>query len=292
MGPLAKQAAVCFSLLVTAGCNGCPPRPANTFLTGYEIVTGTSATVGAQATSTANAVCPGAKVPIGGGFRTADQASNVFDSAPLESLSPGGGRGWQVTLKNENPPVIGMSIAASAVAVCVDPPAGYVVNVTSTNLSRGQRIVHATGCPDRTMRIGGGGAFTRDSAVHVGGNAPQVGNGQWEGFFRSDYVVPSNSSVRTAAICASIPALPDVEVVQSPATTIGPSSNASLSVNCPAGKKALSGGIMAPESIGAIFDSLPRPNGSGWTATVRNTETFVTNTSLHATLLAVCATTR
>ena len=194
-------------------------------------------------------------------------------------------------MKNAN--FIGPSITMTPVAVCVDRPRGYVVSVGSKNLSRAQRETLSQGCPDATVRLSGGGVATGDSQVHVGGNAVQAGGSQWDGFFRSDYtIVPANSLVRTVAICAAIPALPDVEVVQSPTASVGLISHSSLSVDCPTGKKALSGGVMAPESVGVIFDSAPKSDGSGWTASVRNPETFVTNVTLHATLRAVCGTTK
>ena len=66
-------------------------------MTGYQIVTGGTASLGNQGASTVSASCPTGKVVTGGGYTTMNYAANVFESFPMSD-----GSAWTISAKNEN----------------------------------------------------------------------------------------------------------------------------------------------------------------------------------------------
>jgi hypothetical protein len=287
-------AAAVFSAVAIAltGCGGgndgsAPSGPAA--MTGYVIITGTTATIGETSGTTVTASCPSGKVATGGGYTTMNEAANVFDNFPAS-----GGAGWTVSAKNENLVSTGGGIVVTPFAVCADRPAGYELRTGSITLGHQHVADGEARCLDATYALLGGGVSTGDSQVHPFTTASsfQASQPTWASAFKSNYSValPSSSSATTTVICASLSAAPGRAEVTSASTALGPKSKASLSVTCPTGKKALSGGLTSAESPAIWFDSSPAGGGTGWTASLHNQQSPLEPVTLHATISVICAT--
>lgn len=278
---------------LVAGCGGDDGSGGTTpELTGHVIITGASSTVANRAVSGSTAACPSSKVVIGGGYTTAAAAANVFDSFPAAN-----GAGWTIALKNES--LTGSAITASAVAVCVDRPAGYEIRTTSANLSKGQIKALSASCADLTWTLIGGGYDSGDSTVTnfsssfdpadvtSSGVTPPT---KWVSEFRSNYAVPASSGVNTYAICVGN-GLVSASYLASPVATVAASSISTLTQACDSTTPetmVAAGGVTANVSHAATIDTSPPGTGS-WTAVVHNPQSNIVNpASLNARLLLVC----
>jgi len=271
------------------GCGGVGNGPSGpTSMTGYVIVMGNVATIGETSGTTVSASCPSGKVATGGGYTTLNEAANVFDNVPAS-----GGTGWTVSAKNENVVSTGPAIVVTPFAVCVDRPAGYELRTGSMNLGHQRAADGEARCLDATYALLGGGVSTGDPQVHPFTTAAsfQASQPTWASAFKSNYPValPSSSSTTTTAICTSLSAAPGRAEVTSASTALGPKSKAMLSVSCPDGKKALSGGVTSAESPAIWFDSAPASGGTGWTASLHNPQSPLEPVTLHATISVICA---
>jgi hypothetical protein len=259
-------------------------------MTGYQIVTGGTASLGTQGGTMLSAGCPAGKVVTGGGYTTMDYGANVYDSFPMSD-----GSGWTVSAKNENFVSTGAgSIVVTPFAICVNQPSGYEVRTGAIDLRHQEVADGDARCRDATYALLGGGVSTGDSMVHaftsMAGSKAQP---SWISSFKSNYSIalPSRSSATTYAICAGLAEVPGRQEATSTPTVLGTQSNATLNVSCPTGTKVISGGLSSAESPANWFDSSPRSDGSGWSASLRNPQTFVDPLTLHATISVVCATT-
>jgi hypothetical protein len=255
-------------------------------MTGYEIVTGGSATLSPQGTATLTASCPAGKVATGGGYTSMNEAANVHDSAPTAN-----GNGWTISAKNEN--LVGSSFTVAPVAVCVDRPQGYEVLTGQVTMGHQESKTAEARCHDATFRLTGGGVATGDPVVHPFTSTPGTGaQPSWVAAFKSNYsiLLPSSSSGKAFAICALLQQVPGQVVVSSAPVTLGLLSNSTLTVSCPSGTRALSGGVSSAESPAIWFDFAPAPGGGGWTASLRNPQSALDPVTVHATLVATCAT--
>ena len=254
-------------------------------MSGYQIVTGNTATVAPTSQSMVTASCPSGKVATGGGYTTMNEASNVFDNLPAA-----GGSGWTVAMKNEN--LVGSSITVTPFAVCVNTPGGYELRTGSITLPHQHVADGEARCRDATFALVGGGVATADPQVHPFTTMPgSQAQPTWIGSFKSNYSIalPSSSSATTTAICAGLTEAPGRTEVASASTTLGPKSKGTLTVNCPSGTMALSGGLSSGESPAIWFDSSPASGGTGWTASLHNPQSPVESVTLHATITVICA---
>jgi hypothetical protein len=278
---------LCGVAIAFTGCGGVD-NSGPTAMTGYVIVTGNTATIGGTSGTTITASCPSGKVATGGGYTTMNEAANVFDNVPAS-----GGMGWTVSAKNENIISTGPAIVVTPFAVCVDRPAGYEVRTGSITLGHQHAADGEARCLDATYALLGGGVSTGDPQVHPFTTAAnfQATTPTWASAFKSNYSIalPSSSSATTTALCAGLSAAPGRAEVTSASTAIGPKSKATLSVSCPDGKKALSGGVTSGESPAIWFDSVPASGGTGWTASLHNPQSPLEPVTLHATISAICA---
>ena len=276
------------ALVVLPGCGSSSSTPTGpSSMTGYQIVTGGTATLSAQSTGTVTASCPSGKVVTGGGYTTMDYSANIFDSAPTSN-----GSGWTVAAKNESLVVTNPSIVVTPFAVCVNRPGGYEIRSGQVSLRHQQVLSGEARCQDATFNLVGGGVASGDPQVHFFTSNPgSTSQPTWLSAFKSNYsiVLPSSSSGTTTAICASLLEVPGHVVATSAPTVLGNTSNATLTVSCPTGTMALSGGVSSGESPAIWFDSSPATDGSGWSASLRNPQTVFDPVTLHATLSATCA---
>jgi hypothetical protein len=265
---------------------GGPSGPAA--MSGYEIVSGNTASIGTTSQTTVTASCPMGKAATGGGYTTMDEAANVYDNFPVSD-----GSGWTVSAKNENLISTGAgSIVVTPFAICVNRPAGYEVRSGSITLGHQHAGDGEARCQDATFALLGGGVSTGDPQVHPFTTAPgSQSQPTWVSAFKSNYSIalPSSSSATTTAICAGLPEAPGRTEVTSASTALGPKSKGTLSVNCPSGTKALSGGLTSGESPAIWFDSSPASGGTGWTASIHNPQSPLESVTLHVTITAVCA---
>lgn len=273
-----------FAAFVYSCESSAPTGPAS--MTGYQVVTGDSTSVPTPlGYASVTALCPGSKVVVGGGFTTMNAAANVFESAPLPS-----GTGWRVSIRNEN--LAGPSISFVPVAVCVDRPGGYGVVVgMSTDLSMQQLRTNDARCQDATFNLTGGGVIIGDAQVHPFASRPGTGSQpSWVVSAKSNWALPSSSSLSASVICASLRQVPAQTVVTSPPTTLGPGAATTLTVMCPPGTRALSGGFSADQSLATFFDSAPTPMNDGWAVGLHNAAGLGGPTLTNVTVSSVCAT--
>jgi len=257
-------------------------------MTGYQIVTGGTASLGNQGASTVSAACPTGKVVTGGGYTTMNYAANVFESFPMSD-----GSAWTVSAKNENIVSTGAgSIVVTPFAICVNKPVGYDVRTGSIELRHQQVADGEARCQDATYAMLGGGISGGDSMIHAFANkATSNAQPTWASSFKSNYpaVVPSSSSGKTFVICAGLREAPGRAEATSTPTVLGTQSNATLTVSCPSGTKVLSGGFSSAESPAIWFDSSPSSDGTMWNASLRNPQTIVDPVTVNATISVVCA---
>ena len=273
-----------FSLTACGPLPSGPPGPAA--MSGYQIVNGNASTVSAPLGVATGmiAACPGAKVVVGGGYSTMDEAANVFESVPTAN-----GSGWSVSVRNEN--VIGSTISVVPIAICVDRPAGYlVVSGADRSVSTQQIAAVEARCPDATFRLTGGGVRSRDAQMHpfssIAGTSAQP---SWLGGAKNNFPggVPSNTTLNAFAICATLREVPGATTVVAPSVTVSANSRTTISAMCPAGTRVLSGGVTSAQSPAGWFDSGPSPGGGGWTASV--VSPLLAGTTLNASVTANCA---
>ncbi len=288
MSRILAAALVLGALVVLPGCSSTSSTPTGpSSMTGYQIVTGGTASLSSQSTGTVTASCPSGKVVTGGGYTTMDYSANIFDNAPTSD-----GSGWTVTAKNENLLPTNPSIVVTPLAVCVNRPGGYEIRSAQVLMQHQQVLGGEARCQDATFNLVGGGVATGDPQVHFFTSNPgSSAQPTWLSAFKSHYsiLLPSSSSGTTSAICASLLEVPGRVVATSAPTVLGNTSNATLTVSCPTGTMALSGGVSSGESPAIWFDSSPATDGSGWSASLRNPQTIFDPVTLHASLSVTCA---
>lgn len=260
------------------------PNPVNlpASLSGYQIVAGPPASVGANGTVLISASCPASKVVVGGGYdASADTAAVARVSQPISH-----GTGWSVKVKNETP--VGFTpFKVTPFAICVDKPADYEVLPSRSNLQNQEINTVSAPCSKSSQFVSGGGMSTSDDSVRPFHQSVRTSPEQFEASAKNHLVLPGNSDFTVTAICADFTQLPGREIVQSASSSASGWQLVKLTANCPAGKSVLSGTMISLNNELVAVDSKPAGNGSGWMVTVHNAEPISSPKS--AALQIVCA---
>jgi hypothetical protein len=214
--------------------------------------------------------CPTGKVPIGGGafVESGDLFANLGGSYP-------DGNAWSVDVNN-----IGAQTSFRIFAVCAIKPKKYQVIEASGSAAQGQQNGSFAFCPAGTVPLGGGvDIFSTSTAISVNSMEP-FSNG-----WRSDVNNGGGGTVffRTLLVCAKQPrgyVQVDASSIANPGAT-----QTFVSVSCPAGTSAISGGVHS--GSGDIFVNLntSAPLGSGWQGYVNN----ATSSPSSANAQVICA---
>lgn len=268
-----------------------PPAPARppTPLTRWERTFASVNNVAAGSRGGPTAACTDGRVVAGG---TGDIG---IDGRVITRQPVADGSGYLVVGQNDVIAPGGLARVGAA-AVCIGRPEGYAIIQTTRTLAPKERATTELTCPAGSVVIGGGASAAFD--VFTVSSAPKLDGSAWVAYFRNDAVF-ANQAATTYAVCAAASAVAGRQIVSSAPMQIGPGAVAggpggSLSLQCPAGKKALSIGIASSASTvnQGWVNFLPtgsniKPPGT-WEGGIKNTS-GLDNVTAEVRLIAICA---
>jgi hypothetical protein len=241
--------------VTTAGVASAAPEVANLQLKGLTVVEA-DFSVPAHSQSYSYAKCPGGHWVVGGGGYQVTQGlgEDIAESYPYSKVS------WEVWFNNEN----SYNETVVAVAICAT-----VKSLSDYSLQQGAEVTVPAGgeaqatvtCPSGTVALGGGAAVGDQTYQALDASAPYGTNG-WRAYVGS---AGSQEALGEAdVVCAAEPtgwAQVNSAYVPNPAGTA-----TTVSVNCPAGTKAIGGGPFNGSADPTVTVGLTTPLSglTGW----------------------------
>lgn len=247
---------------------------------GYELVYQKQdvASDGVNLIVTAN--CPPGKKVLGGGSYQGSIGWYVWQSGPVAD-----GRGWTVEYYpvDSSDPSGGVGAAWAVCAVVVEEAtaaasatapgvAGYEIVRGNEVSSEGVNLRVTATCPE-AKKVLGGGSYQGDVRWYVWQSGPNSDGSGWTvEYYPMDSDSPSGGVGAAWAICATVDegAPPGAQGVIGYQIVRGDQVssedvNLSLTVACPEGKKALSGGSYQGNVSWYLWQGGPLDDGAGWT---------------------------
>jgi hypothetical protein len=246
------------------------PSPAGASLPNYEVVVARPATAPSGQAATSFAVCKSGR-PLGGGVHPGTRDLRVVESFP--SGAPANAVGWSVTVANEGPNQDSFTVAT----VCADVTLAYqVAAVTNQPVGPGQTATAKAQCGGGRKPFGGG-ILTVSNNLRVVSSFPLQASqtnpsGAWTGTVANEGA--NSSTFDVYAICDDATLGSSQFVVG--AQMVGAGLTLAGSLNCPPGKKPVSGGIDSHSPDLRMVESFPlgpTSNPTGWHSIVANTGT-------------------
>lgn len=273
-----------------------PTAPSVERLSGFVTAVGPPVNVAALSSAEALATCPGTnKVAIHVGYRTSPINTDARHGIEVKAAMPLGATG-RVAVRNAN---VGVGIVVEAIVSCINATSviyGHGNTYSATSITNVDGLTMDCG----NDRIIGGGFSSEEMAQPISNLPVRKSNGQ-SGYMSQALKttpLPGRFSTSVTRICVPASALPDWEIVSRAHQQIGPRSSATLSLDCPAGKRMLSSGFLSSNSVGFIPNTLePKStrNAAGFDVVSGGVSAFVSNRetlvgSVNVGLGAVCAT--
>ena len=235
--------------------------------TGYQVVESGTLTDWAGIQTHDEIVCPGGKVPVGGGAQIYSSAlgENLAGSYPTT-------QGWAVDVNNTTTADGFYDIYA----VCANPKGYKVIGYGPFIAGAGHGSAAFDGCTKGTKLLGGG-ARTRTTDINVSiqqsyplpENFANWAAGRWQ--FEIVNASPWDVETDEFVICGKVK--PTYQVITGTSSIDRAGTREQLNVYCPTGTRPLGGGIEAYTSEAGVTLNSTFPWPTGWSAIENNTST-------------------
>jgi hypothetical protein len=242
---------------------------------GYQVVESGTLTDWAGGQTHDEVVCPGGKVPVGGGAQLYSSAlgENLASSYPTT-------QGWAVDVNNTT----NADGLYDIYAVCANPPENYYVYSYGPFPSwAGHGGAADDGC-GKYMKVLGGGirSNTTDASVSIQQTFPlPEGLGNWApGYWQVEMTNPTSRDLNfdEFVICGKIKRT--YQVVKGTTSVDRAGTREQVNTYCPTGTRPLGGGVQAITGEVAITLNSTFPWPTGWSGIENNTSTADTDFSV------------